>query len=102
MRILCDRSTRSFRSVCASRRGSAVYHAGDPFSALYAIRVGSCKSTILGEKGYEQVAGYHVIGDIIGLDGIAMACTRATPSLWKTATCACCRSAVWKSSPNET
>jgi CRP/FNR family transcriptional regulator len=51
-------------------KGEAAYRAGDPFVALYAIRVGSCKTTVLGEKGYEQVAGYHMSGDIIGLDGI--------------------------------
>jgi len=52
------------------RKGDAVYRAGDPFVALYAIRVGSCKTSVLGEKGYEQVAGYHMMGDIVGLDGI--------------------------------
>lgn len=52
------------------QKGSAVYRAGDAFASLYAIRVGSCKTTMLGEKGYEQVAGYHMPGDIIGLDGI--------------------------------
>jgi CRP/FNR family transcriptional regulator len=52
------------------QKGDAVYHAGDVFVALYAIRVGSCKTTMLGEKGYEQVAGYHMVGDIVGLDGV--------------------------------
>jgi CRP/FNR family transcriptional regulator len=52
------------------QKGEPVYHAGDPFGALYAIRVGSCKTTLLVENGYQQVAGYHMTGDIIGLDGI--------------------------------
>jgi CRP/FNR family transcriptional regulator len=52
------------------QKGDAAFHAGDAFVALYAIRVGSCKTTVLGEKGYEQVAGYHMPGDLIGLDGI--------------------------------
>jgi CRP/FNR family transcriptional regulator len=52
------------------QKGDAVYRAGERFEALYAIRVGSCKTTVLGEKGYEQVAGYHMPGDLIGLDGI--------------------------------
>jgi CRP/FNR family transcriptional regulator, anaerobic regulatory protein len=52
------------------RKGEALYRAGDPFAALFAIRLGSCKTTVLSEKGYEQVAGYHMIGDIMGLDGI--------------------------------
>ena len=52
-------------------KGSTIYRAGDPFSALYAIRVGSCKTSVLAEDGREQVAGYHMLGDIVGLDGIA-------------------------------
>ncbi len=53
------------------KKGDALYRAGDPFAALHAIRVGSCKTTVLGEEGREQVAGYHMIGDIVGMDGIA-------------------------------
>ena len=52
------------------KKGDTLYRAGDPFAALHAIRVGSCKTTVLGEEGREQVAGYHMIGDIVGMDGI--------------------------------
>jgi CRP/FNR family transcriptional regulator, anaerobic regulatory protein len=52
------------------KKGDSLYRAGDPFSALHAIRVGSCKTTVLGEQGHEQVAGYHMIGDIVGMDGL--------------------------------
>jgi CRP/FNR family transcriptional regulator, anaerobic regulatory protein len=52
------------------KRGDTLYRAGDPFSALHAVRVGSCKTTVLGAKGQEQVAGYHLAGDIVGMDGI--------------------------------
>ncbi len=52
------------------RKGEALYRAGDPFTALHAIRVGSCKTTVLGEQGHEQIAGYHLIGDIVGMDGL--------------------------------
>jgi len=53
------------------KRGDTLYRAGDPFAALHAIRVGSCKTTVLGTNGHEQVAGYHMMGDIVGMDGIA-------------------------------
>jgi len=53
------------------KKGATIYRAGDAFSALYAIRVGSCKTAVLAEDGREQVAGYHMLGDIVGLDGIA-------------------------------
>ena len=53
------------------RKGDAIYHAGGSFDALYAIRYGSCKRVLLGRSGEEQVAAYHMVGDIIGMDGIA-------------------------------
>ena len=52
------------------KRGDTIYGAGEPFAALYAIRLGSCKTTVLAEDGREQVAGYHMPGDLVGLDGI--------------------------------
>jgi len=52
------------------KKGDTLYRTGDSFTALHAIRAGSCKTTVLGEKGHEQVAGYHMIGDIVGMDGL--------------------------------
>jgi CRP/FNR family transcriptional regulator len=52
------------------KKGDDLYRAGDTFKALYAIRMGSCKTTMLAEDGREQVAGYHMPGDLVGLDGI--------------------------------
>ncbi len=52
------------------RRHETLYRAGDPFCALYAIRSGSFKTSVLAEDGREQVTGYHLPGDIIGFDGI--------------------------------
>jgi CRP/FNR family transcriptional regulator len=52
------------------KRGESVFHYGDRFAALYAIRSGSCKVTVPTEDGGEQVSGYHIMGDIMGFDGI--------------------------------
>ena len=38
------------------KKGDTLYHAGDPFRDLYAIRVGSLKTTVLAEDGREQVS----------------------------------------------
>ncbi|MGH8852020.1 MAG: fumarate/nitrate reduction transcriptional regulator Fnr [Casimicrobiaceae bacterium] len=51
-------------------KGEPLYRIGETFSALYAIRLGSCKTSLLSDDGREQVAGYHMIGDVIGMDGI--------------------------------
>ncbi|HTP99478.1 MAG TPA: fumarate/nitrate reduction transcriptional regulator Fnr [Casimicrobiaceae bacterium] len=52
------------------RRKGMLYRPGDRFTALYAIRIGTFKTIVLAEDGREQVAGYHLAGEIIGLDGI--------------------------------
>jgi CRP/FNR family transcriptional regulator, anaerobic regulatory protein len=52
------------------KKNDSLYRAGEPFHALYAIRLGSLKTTVLAEDGREQVSGYHMLGDIVGLDGI--------------------------------
>ncbi len=51
-------------------RGSHVFHLGDPFKTLYAIRSGSVKTYTLTEDGGEQVTGFHLPGELIGLDAI--------------------------------
>lgn len=52
-------------------KGEALFHAGSPLDCLFVIRAGSVKTNILAEDGREQVAGYLLPGDIVGLDGIA-------------------------------
>lgn len=52
------------------RKGEPLYRAGMPLAALYAIRSGFFKSCVLHEDGREQVAGFHMMGDLLGLDGI--------------------------------
>jgi len=52
------------------KKGESVFRSGDRFVALYAIRSGSCKTTVLTEDGREQVSGYHMPGEMMGFDGI--------------------------------
>ena len=55
------------------KKNEVLYRAGETFAALYAIRLGSLKTTVLAEDGREQITGYHMIGDILGMDGIGSA-----------------------------
>ncbi|MEO8346332.1 MAG: helix-turn-helix domain-containing protein [Betaproteobacteria bacterium] len=52
------------------RKGDTLFRAGEKFTSLYAVRSGSCKTVLPGEDGQDQVAGYHIGGDVIGTDGI--------------------------------
>jgi CRP/FNR family transcriptional regulator, anaerobic regulatory protein len=52
------------------RKGDALYRFGDVFDTLYAIQAGSCKTVLLGRDGQYKVTGYHMLGEIIGMDGV--------------------------------
>ncbi len=52
-------------------RGDYLYRNGDKFRSLFAIHNGSFKTQILHEDGREQVTGFQMAGEIIGLDAIS-------------------------------
>ena len=53
------------------RKGEHLYRAGTSLAALYAVRAGFLKSCVLHEDGREQVAGFHMMGDLLGMDAIS-------------------------------
>jgi CRP/FNR family transcriptional regulator len=60
--------------VVASRRkikrGTMLFRNGDKFTSLYAIRTGFFKTCVASEDGRDQVTGFQMAGEVIGLDGI--------------------------------
>ena len=52
------------------KQGQMLFSNGDPFTSLYAIRTGFFKTCVSNEDGREQVTGFQMAGEIIGLDGI--------------------------------
>lgn len=52
------------------KQGQMLFSNGDAFKSLYAIRTGFFKTCISNEDGREQVTGFQMAGEIIGLDGI--------------------------------
>ena len=53
------------------RRGGYIFRAGAPLRSLFAIRAGSFKASVLHDDGREQVTGFYMAGEIMGLDGIS-------------------------------
>ena len=53
------------------KRGDYLYRVGDGFDAIYAIRSGFFKTDVLLEDGREQVTGFQMGGELLGLDGIS-------------------------------
>jgi len=62
-----DEIVASRRTV---KRGSTLFRNGEKFSSLYAIRTGFFKTCVASEDGRDQVTGFQMAGEIIGLDGI--------------------------------
>ncbi len=51
-------------------RGMLLYLSGEPFQSLFAIRTGFFKTEVVSEDGREQVTGFQMAGELMGLDGI--------------------------------
>jgi CRP/FNR family transcriptional regulator, anaerobic regulatory protein len=71
---LNDDEMKRIDEVVATRRkiarGETLFRNGEKFNALYAIRTGFFKTCISSEDGRDQVTGFQMAGEIIGLDGI--------------------------------
>ncbi len=52
------------------KRGEHLFHVGSPFQAIYAVRSGSIRTYAPTEDGLEQVTGFHLPGELLGLDAI--------------------------------
>ena len=53
------------------KRGEDLYRAGDPFSAIYAIRSGFFKNDLVLKDGRSQIMGFHMPGEVLGMEGIS-------------------------------
>ncbi|MDF0605328.1 fumarate/nitrate reduction transcriptional regulator Fnr [Neisseriaceae bacterium TC5R-5] len=53
------------------KRGDYLFRSGDAFKSLFAVRTGFFKTSVSSQDGREQVTGFHMSGELMGLDGIA-------------------------------
>ena len=53
------------------KRSQHLYRAGESFEAIYAIKTGFFKTDVLLEDGRDQVTGFQMAGEILGMDGIS-------------------------------
>ena len=51
------------------KRGGTLFRNGEAFTSLYAIRTGFFKTCVVTEDGRDQVTGFQMAGEVIGLDG---------------------------------
>ena len=62
-----DEIVRRRRPVASGER---LFRLGDPMSAVYVARDGAFKTVALNEDGEEQIVGFHLPGELIGLDAL--------------------------------
>jgi CRP/FNR family transcriptional regulator len=69
--------------------GQTLYREGDKFQFIYAVRSGTFKSSLTLADGREQVSGFHMAGELMGLDGVAQGThASSTTALEDTEICA--------------
>lgn len=52
------------------KRGESLYDVGESFNAIFAVRSGFFKTTLPSQQQRDQVMGFQMTGEILGLDGI--------------------------------
>jgi len=71
--LSADELRRIESLICPSRtirQGETIFRANDSFQSIYAVRAGSFKTVVMHRDGREQVTGFHLAGDSMGLDGV--------------------------------
>ena len=52
-------------------RGGSLFRSGDAFEFLYAVRSGAFKTVSVSRHGEEKITGFHLAGELMGLDAIS-------------------------------
>ncbi len=69
-------------------KGEALYQIGEPHQAIYAIRSGSIKTSIIQTNGSELITGFYQPGEVVGLENLGQAnCASRAEALEKTSLC---------------
>jgi len=53
------------------KKGVGLFHQGADFQAVYAVRSGSLKTFTVADDGSEQITGFYLPGELVGLDAIS-------------------------------
>lgn len=73
-RGLSDQEVTDLESVVDQKapinKNRYLYRNGDPFTSFYAVKSGTLKSVFTSIDGEEQIVGFHLPGELVGLDGL--------------------------------
>lgn len=52
------------------KKGEHLFHQGEPFTSIYAVRAGTIKTYTLTNEGEEQITGFYFPGELVGMSGV--------------------------------
>lgn len=81
------------------KKGEFLFRQGDTFDSVYAVRSGALKTFSLSDGGEEQLTGFHLPSELVGLSGMDTESTRFPRKPWKPPRCARFRSSAWTNWP---
>lgn len=66
-----DRLSNIIQRSKPLQKGEYLYRTKDAFDSVFAIRSGAVKAVSISETGDEQITGFYLPGEVVGLDGLA-------------------------------
>ena len=66
------------------QRGALLFHEGLPFESVFAVRSGALKTSVTLPSGQEQVTGFYLPGELVGLDSIGLPTYASTATALET------------------
>lgn len=52
------------------KKGEFLFRQGDPFGSVFAVRSGALKTFSITDAGEEQITGFHLPSELVGLSGM--------------------------------
>lgn len=52
------------------KKGEFLFRQGDPFDSVFAVRAGALKTFTISDAGEEQITGFHLPSELVGLSGL--------------------------------
>ena len=66
-----DRLSQIIQRSKPLQKGEYLFRANEEFTSVYAIRSGAVKAMTLSDNGDEQITGFYLPGEVVGMDGLA-------------------------------
>lgn len=70
------------------KKGEFLFRQGDGFGSVFAVRSGALKTFSVTDSGEEQITGFHLPSELVGMSGMDTEVYRCPRRRWKPPRCA--------------